>query len=332
MSDASNGIQSGKVLLTGASGFIGTRLRDALLERGVDVLSIRRKGSPPSRKGRSVEVGYDDVSGLTRLMEKEKPDYVLHVAGVTKGVSYRDFYSGNVMPTTNLVRALEDAHPELKRFVHVSSMTSYGPSRKDRPLVEDDPRRPIEFYGQSKLEAEHAVERSKVPFTILRPGGVYGPGDVDYFNLFKEVHSGRNVFFGNKDRYFSTIYVDDCVDAILTSATHEGAKNEGFFLDDGRPLTWGEFQEAIVRERGKKTMTLMLPEFLVSVAAIGGEFATRIDKKPRLFNRQKAKMGAQEAWTSSSKKLTEKTGWSPKVSYEEGVKRAYAWYRQEKWI
>ncbi len=332
MSDASTGIQSGKVLLTGASGFIGTRLRDALLERGVDVLSIRRKGSPPSRKGRSVEVGYDDVSGLTRLVDQEKPDYVLHVAGVTKGVSYGDFYSGNVMPTANLVRALEEAHPDLKRFVHVSSMTSYGPSRKDRPLVEDDPRRPIEFYGQSKLEAEHAVERSKVPFTILRPGGVYGPGDVDYFNLFKEVHSGRNVFFGNKDRHFSTIYVDDCVDAILTSAVHENAKNEGFFLDDGKPLTWGEFQEAIVRERGKKTMTLMLPEFLVTVAAIGGEFATRIDKKPRLFNRQKAKMGAQEAWTSSNKKLIEKTGWSPKVSYEEGVKRAYAWYRQEKWI
>lgn len=325
---------SGKVLLTGASGFIGGRLRDALLAQGADVVAIRRKGSPAAKKGRSVECDYDDLSGLSRIVESEKPDFVLHVAGATKGVTYDDFRAANLMPTENLLRALETAHPAVKRFVHLSSLTAYGPSTKSRPLVEDDPRRPIEFYGQSKLEAEHAVESrgERIPWTILRPGGVYGPGDVDYFNLFREVEGGRNVFFGNRDRWFSAIYVDDCVDAILLAATHPAAAGQGFFLDDGVPLTWGQFQEAIVKASGRRVMTLSLPEFLVDVAAVGGELVTRIDGKPRLFNRQKAKMGAQEAWTSSSQKLRTRLGWAPRVGYEEGVRRAYAWYRDQKWL
>lgn len=323
---------AGKALITGASGFIGGRLRDALLSRGLEVVAIRRKGSPPSKKGRSVECDYDDLAGLTRVMSEEKPDYVLHVAGATKGVTYRDFERANVMPTENLLRAIEAGHPELTRFVHLSSLTSYGPSRKDRPITEDDPRRPIEFYGQSKLAAEHAVEASSVPWTILRPGGVYGPGDVDYFNLFREVEGRRNVFFGNRDRWFSAIYVDDCVDAILLACTHPDAVRQGFFLDDGVPLTWGQFQEAIVEASGKRAFTLSLPEVLVTVAAIGGELATKIDGKPRLFNRQKAKMGAQEAWTSSSQKLRTRLGWSAKVDYREGVRRAYAWYRDNGWL
>lgn len=323
---------SGKVLLTGASGFIGGRLRDGLLARGCDVLAIRRKGSPPAKKGRSVEAEYEDAEGLVKLMESEKPDYVFHVAGATKGVTYGDFHRANVVPTQNLVAALEKSHPATQRFVLVSSLAAFGPSSRERPHDESVIRRPIEFYGQSKLEAEHVVERSAVAWTIVRPSGVYGPGDADYFNLFREVESGRNVFFGNERRLFSAIYVDDLIDAIFRAATHDATKNKGYFVDDGRVVTWGEFQKAIVDASGRRALTLRLPEALVSVAAIGGEMASRIDGKPRLFNRQKAKMGAQEAWTCKSDALRKDTGWTPSVPMEEGVRRAYEWYRAEKWL
>ena len=119
---------------------------------------------------------------------------------------------------------------------------------------------------------------------------------------------------------------------IFRAATSEAAKNEGYFVDDGRVVTWGEFQKAIVDASGRRTLTLRLPEALVSVAAIGGEMASRIDGKPRLFNRQKAKMGAQEAWTCKSDALRKDTGWAPSVPMEEGVRRAYEWYRAEKWL
>jgi UDP-glucose 4-epimerase len=323
---------AGKVLLTGASGFIGSRLRDALLARGCDVIAIRRKGSPPSKKGRSVEAEYDDREALVKILATERPDYLFHVAGATKGVKYEDFHRANVVPTENLIAAVEKGHPTLSRFVFVSSLAAFGPSSRERPLSEGDIRRPIEFYGQSKLEAEHAVERSSVRFTIVRPSGVYGPGDADYFNLFREVEGGRNVFFGNHDRLFSAIYVDDLIEAILRAATSESTLNKGYFVDDGRIVTWGQFQKAIVDASGRRALKLKLPEMLVSVAAIGGEMASRLDGKPRLFNRQKAKMGAQEAWTCSSEALRKDTSWSPSVPMEEGVRRAYAWYRAEKWL
>lgn len=321
-----------RALITGASGFIGGRLRDTLLERGHDVIALRRKGSAPSKRGRSAEVDYEDRAGLERLVADEKPDWIFHVAGATKGVTLEDFRQANVMPTRNLLDASRAGHPGLGRFVLVSSLAAYGPSTPAHPHVETDPPRPIEHYGQSKLEAEREVEGATVPWSILRPGGVYGPGDVDYFNLFREVESGRNVFFGNKHRWFSAIYVDDLIEAILACAAHDGAIGRGFFACDGAPITWETFQSAIVTASGRRVRTLDLPEALVGIAALGGELATFFDKKPRLFNRQKAKMGAQEAWTCKSDALRSATGWSSKVGLAEGVKLALDWYRREKWL
>ncbi len=325
---------SGKVLLTGASGFIGGRLRDALLDAGVDVVSIRRPGSPPAKKGRSVEAGYADTRTLDNIVRTEKPDYVLHVAGATKGVSYEDFRQANVMPTKNLLDALQKEHPGVKRFVHISSLASYGPSTAANPHVEANERRPIEFYGQSKLEAEKVVEGvgKSLPWTIVRPSGVYGPGDVDYLNLFREIERGRNVYFGNRKRWFSAIFVDDLVAAILLAMTHERAVSQGYFVCDGKPVTWEMFQEAMVAAGGKRVRTLDLPEFLVNIAAMGGEFATMIDKQPRLFNRQKAKMGAAEAWLCKSDHLRQSLGWKSHVPVEEGLRRTFDWYRKEKWL
>ncbi len=324
----------GKALITGASGFIGSNLRTALLAAGVDVVAIRRPTSPVPQEGRSVVADYADVEALTALVGEEKPDWVFHVAGATKGVTYEDFQRANVMPTKNLLAALQAAHPGLKRFVLVSSLACYGPSAPGRPLRESDPRRPIEFYGKSKLEAEHVLEAvgDALPWTIIRPSGVYGPGDGDYFTVFKEVTSGRNTFFGNRERWFSAVYVDDCVNAIVDAATSDATVGKGYFICDGRPVTWGQFQHAIMEANGKKARMLNLPEFLVGVAAFGGELATKLDGKPRLFNKQKAIMGAQSAWTCRHDAAADDFGYHPTVQMEEGVSRALRWYRENHWI
>lgn len=334
----------GTVLITGASGFIGGRLRDALLDAGADVVALRRAGSPDPgqrwgkppnpRRGRSAVVDYADRDALRRLVEKERPALVLHVAGATKGVTHDDFHRANVLPTRNLIEALRDAWPTVRRFVHFSSLAAYGPSRRDAPHREDSPRRPIELYGQSKLEAEQAVEAvgSAVPWTILRPAGVYGPGDVDYFELFKSVERGLNVFFGNRERWFSSVYVDDVVRVTLDAVERDATRGKGYFVCDGEPTTWGEFQAQIVRASGRRVLTLDLPGVLVDLAAAGGELLTRLDKKPRLFNRQKARMGAQEAWTCQHDALREDAGYVPRVDVAEGVARTLAWYRAERWV
>lgn len=323
----------GKVLITGASGFIGSRLRDALLASGCEVVSVRRSGSPASNAGRSVEADYGQVAELERIIGAEKPDYVLHVAGVTKGRTYEDFRRGNVMPTRNLITAVRREHPMTKRFVLVSSLAAYGPSATVAPHREQDPPRPVEYYGESKLEAERVVEEESagVRWTILRPSGVYGPGDVDYFNLFQSAVLGLNLYFGNRDRCMSMIYVDDCVRGIVEAARHDGTVRKGYFLSSDECVTWEQFQSEILRVVGRPVRTIDLPEQVMTLAAIGGEIATQIDGQPRLLNMQKARMGSQQAWTCSADAARKDFGFDPQVSLPEGVQQTHEWYAANDW-
>lgn len=325
---------AGKVLITGASGFIGGQLRDALLDTGADVVSLVRPNSPAVRRGRGASVNYTDLVGLRELFEREQPDYVFHVAGATKGITYADFYAGNVMPTVNLMRALRDVHPGVKRFVLVSSLAAFGPSRGTTPVRETDPRQPVEHYGRSKLEAELAVEGlgDALPWTIIRPPAVYGPAEVDMFTLFKAAHSGVNLFFGNRHKHASAVYVDDLLDGMVLAAQSETARGRGYFLCDGEPYTWADIQGHIVSAVGKRTFTLSLPGFLVPAAGAAGELLTAFDKKPRLANRQKAILDAQNAWLCSHEAARGDFGYRPRVSMAEGTKRAYRWYLEHGWL
>ena len=326
--------RAGVALITGASGFIGGRLRDALLADGHDVVALTRKGSPEPKQGRGAPVDYAELDSLTQVIAKEKPEYVFHVAGATKGVTYKDFQLGNVMPTQNLLEAVKRAHPDLKRFVHVSSLTCYGPSKADRPADELDERKPVEHYGKSKLEAEQAVEAASkdVPTTIIRPPTVYGPGDVDAYELFLWATRRVNLFYGNRDRHMSAIYVDDLVRGMREAAAHDAAIGKGYFLCDGEPRTWGEYQRHIVAASGGSAFDLNLPEQLLDVAAFFGELATKFDGKPRLLNKQKALLGKQPAWTCRHDRARADFGYKPRVSVREGVEQTFAWYREQRWI
>lgn len=324
----------GKAIVTGASGFIGSWVRDRLLDAGVDVISIRRKGSPETKRGRSVVADYADAASLDALIESEDPEYVFHVAGATAGVTYEDFDLGNRMPTQHLAEATRRHAKKLRRFVYVSSLTSYGPSTLARPLVESDPRRPIEHYGKSKLAAEEALEAmgDAFPWTIVRPAGVYGPRNTEFFKLFELIHKGWNVFYGNRERAFSIIYGDDCVDAIFAAAVAPKAVGRGYFLADGAPVTWASFQTAMVERAGRPVRTIDLPGALLVPAAWGGELMAKLSGKPSLFNQQKALMGRQEAWTCAIDAARADLGFVPKIDAAEGIVRSFAWYREQGWL
>ncbi|MDH5674783.1 MAG: NAD-dependent epimerase/dehydratase family protein [Myxococcales bacterium] len=322
------------VLITGASGFVGGYLRNALLDDGLDVVSLTRAGSPAPIRGRARAVDYADPESLERVVAEERPDVIYHVAGVTKGVTLEDFRRGNVMPTENLLAATERAHPGLSRFVHISSLTAYGPSDPDAPVEEHHERRPVEHYGQSKLEAELAVEAvgDRLPWTIIRPPAVYGPGDVDNFELFRLAERRLNVFYGNRDSIFSSIHVDDLAAGIRKAAASEQSIGRGYFLCDGRPTTWGDFQARILEACGKRALTLYLPQLSLDISAFFGELMTRLDGKPRLFNRQKATMGKQSAWTCRSERARKDFDYAPRVQLEQGIAETLGWYRENGWL
>jgi len=324
----------GKVLVTGTSGFIGGHLRDALLAGGADVVSLVRAVSPSASKGRALAVDYEDLAALTRMMERERPDYVFHVAGATKGVRLDDFHRANVVPTRHLLEALLSAHPSVKRFVHVSSLTAFGPSNDGPPKRDSDERKPIEFYGQSKLAAERAVESfgDRLPWTIIRPSAVYGPAEVDMFTLFKAAKLGVNLFYGNRHKRFSAVYVDDLVAAMLSAALSERTRSRGYLICDGETHTWGEFQRHVGAAVGKRSFDLSLPGFLVPMVGVAGELLTAVDSKPRVLNRQKAILDAQAAWLCTHEAARADFDYRPRVGMEEGTRRAYRWYVERGWL
>jgi nucleoside-diphosphate-sugar epimerase len=323
-----------RVLITGASGFVGGNLRRALLAAGADVLAIRRPTSPPVKEGRGVVASYDDVEGLTRIFAEEKPTYVFHVAGATNGITYDDFQRANVMPTRNLLEAIQASGIALKRFLYVSSLTSLGPSTLARPHGEDALPRPIEHYGRSKLEAEQLLESigDAVPWTILRPGGVYGPGDAEFGILFQEAARGRTPFYGNRKKGFSIVYVDDLVRAIVDAARSDATIGQAYNISDGTPMDWETFQMAIAEGAGRRVRAIDLPPFLLHVAGAAGEVVGRITGKPSLANLQKTTMGVQEAWTCTCDKAQRDFGFAPRVLLAEGVARSWDWYRREGWV
>ena len=174
-------------------------------------------------------------------------------------------------------------------------------------------------------------ESAGVPWTIVRPSAVYGPGDVDYFNLFKSAMRGWNAYFGNRGRCMSMIYVDDCVRGTLLAAQHENSVGKGYFLTSDNQVTWEQFQSEVVRVVDRSVRTVDLPEQLVTIAAFGGELVSRIDKKPRLLNLQKAKMGAQQAWTCVGDAARRDFGFTTEVDLAEGARRTHEWYVANDW-
>lgn len=322
-------------MVTGASGFVGGRLRDSLLAEGWDVVALTRKGSPAPKHGRAAEVDYANVESLSRVFERERPQVVFHVAGATKGVSYDDFLRGNVMPTRNLGIALRRAHDQVGRLIKISSLAAYGPSTPDEPRIETHEPSPIEHYGRSKLEAERVLFdeiAGSLPWTILRPAAVYGPGDVDNFELWKLAARGLNVFYGNRDFWLSAVHVDDLVSAIVEAAKREATIGKGYFICDGKPLTWFDYQRQIVEVTGRRALNLDFPGVTVDIAAMFGELMTRIDGKPRLFNRQKALMGKQRAWTCRHDAARSDFDYQPKVELRAGLSATLDWYRSAGWL
>jgi nucleoside-diphosphate-sugar epimerase len=328
-------VKRGVAVVTGASGFIGGRLRDKLLDEGWDVVALTRPSSPAPKRGRAAAVDYADPESLAAVLKRERPDVVFHVAGATKGVTYDDFQRANVMPTRNLALALSKAHDQVGRLLNVSSLTAYGPSTPEQPLIETHTPAPLEHYGRSKLAAERVLLDeigTQLPWTTIRPAGVYGPGDVDYFELFRLASRGLNVFYGNRDYWFSAVHVDDVVRAIIDAARSDATIGKGYFICDGKPLTWFDYQQHVVEAVGKRALNLHLPEFTLDVAAAFGEMLTRFDGKPRVFNRQKVLMGKQRAWTCKHDAARADFGYAPKLSVREGVTHTLDWYRSAGWL
>src|SRR5581483_9648989 len=249
------------ILVTGATGFIGSHFVERAVEEGRRVRCLVRRSSSFKQLPAAAELAFGDLGGNVGLSEAlEGVDFVVHLAGVTKARTQAEYYHGNVEATTNLVRAAGS----VKRFVHVSSLAAAGPSEVTKPVREDAMARPVSNYGRSKLAGEQAVLGSSVRdrAVIIRPPVVYGPRDRDVFQVIRAVSKGWMFRIGTAERQFSVIYVMDLVEGLFAALDRQGVDGRTFFLAHAQAVSWDEFGAAAARLMGRKLRTASIPEML----------------------------------------------------------------------
>jgi nucleoside-diphosphate-sugar epimerase len=219
-----------KILVTGASGFIGSFIVEEALRRGMETWAAVRGSSKrdflQDERIRFIELNLSSQQQLEEQLRHHQFDYVVHAAGVTKCLNASDFYKINTEGTKHLVRALINLKMPLRRFVYISSLSIFGAIREQQPyeeIRESDTPQPNTDYGRSKLQAEQwldSLPTSKgasegFPYVILRPTGVYGPRERDYFMMAKSIKQHTDFAVGYRRQDITFVYVLDVVQAVF---------------------------------------------------------------------------------------------------------------------
>jgi 2-alkyl-3-oxoalkanoate reductase len=324
-----------KVLVTGASGFLGGHVAELLAKRGDQVRALVRTTSNRRHleSVRNVELFEGSVEAVDRVREAvDGVDAVVHSAGLIKARSTDEFFAVNVGGTANLVEAARKQG--LKRFVFVSSLEACGPSADGEP-VSADQENPVTAYGRSKLAAEKVVLSAKddMPVVILRPGAIYGPRDGEILEAFKAIKRGVLPLVAGGEAKGMWIYATDCAEACVLAIDADVPSGSTYFVDDGcGPIAQRQMLADAERALGTRALfRKSLPVPLLMTVARGIEAFGRLANRPVMLTREKANMLLQH-WVCSSEDTRRDLGWTPKVPWSEGVGLAVKWYRENGWL
>lgn len=325
-----------RVLLTGATGFIGSHIVEKLVLGGYEVLCAVRQSSDISfLKKFKLDIKYadlSDVESIKAILASE--DIIIHNAGLTKSLSNTEYYKVNVEITKNVLEAAKAKLPKLERFVYIGSQAAAGPNPSAQAIDEISPPVPITPYGKSKLEAEGIVMQYSrfFPITILRPSAVFGPKDKDILFYFKSISFGFMPFLGKHDPLVSLIYVEDLARAIVLAADHPKAANQIFFISDGKFYRWSVVADTIAQILKKKCLRIRIPIPALNIIGALYEFQSKVFKTKPLLNRYKIDELSQKYWVCSSNKIFETLGFKPAYSLEEALSETAKWYKKNRWI
>ncbi|MDR1810527.1 MAG: NAD(P)-dependent oxidoreductase [Prevotella sp.] len=333
-----------KILITGASGFIGSFLVEKALALNMEVWAGVRKSSSrdylQDKRLNFINLKLDNKEELKRQLadffsENGTFDYIIHNAGITKTLDVRDFDKVNFIYTQNLVEALIETGATPRKFLLMSSLSAYGAGDETNytPIKLSDTPAPNTAYGKSKLKAEQLLFRlANFPYMILRPTGVYGPREKDYFLMLKTVRAGLDVGAGFKPQHLTFIYVKDLADAAFL-ALESPLTNRHYFVADGDVYTDKEYTRLVKDAFGKKfVLSIKIPLWLLKgVSIVAGDIA-QLTGKPSTLNRDKYKIMRQRNWTCDIAPLVNELGFAPKYKLIDGLRESIAWYRENNWL
>jgi nucleoside-diphosphate-sugar epimerase len=328
-----------KILITGASGFIGSFIVEEALNRGFETWAAVRKSSSrewlQDERIHFIELNLSSKEQLVEQLQGKDFDYVVHAAGVTKCLNKADFHRINTEGTKNLADALLETGMPLKRFVFVSSLSIFGAIREQQPyeaIRESDTPQPNTAYGKSKLEAEKYLTTTTLPYIILRPTGVYGPREKDYFIMAKSIKQHSDFAVGYKRQDITFVYVSDVVQAVFL-ALEKGDNGRKYFLSDGEVYQSTTFSDLIHEELGRPWwIRITAPVWVLRIVTFFGEYVGRMTGKVTALNNDKYNILKQRNWRCDIQPAIDELGYQPKIQLEEGVRRSIKWYKEHGWL
>ena len=316
------------VLITGASGFIGSFLVEEALSRNWKVWAgIRQTSSKEylcDERISFIDLNYSDKDKLKRQIEEYgtcygKWDYIIHNAGVTKCIHSEDFEKINTCFTCNLIEALQETGAVPDKFILMSSLSAIPP--------------PDTMYGKSKRKAEEFLEAQvNFPFLILRPTGVYGPRDKDYFLMLKSIKKGLELTAGYKPQTLTFLYVKDLAKAVFL-ATESDFTHKAYNVSDGNTYSDETYSQIAKKALGKKRLLkLRIPLILLKMVSILAELFSKISKKPSTLNRDKYIIMKRRDWTCDITPLMQDLGFRAEYNLERGIQESVTWYKNQGWL
>lgn len=337
----------GSVLITGASGFIGHRLVSLLREEGYAVWAgVRATSATASLEQEGVRLCRLDMDSPERLKaqlarHKEEHgawDYVVHAAGVTKTTHKKDFDRVNFGNTVSLVTALQENAMVPRKFVFISSLSVYGPlhERDGLPFCSTTDRpAPNTAYGRSKLRAEEYLKGlgATFPSVILRPTGVYGPRERDYYLMAKSVQRHIDVAAGFRPQVLTFIYADDVVQAVSLALQRPVSPASVYDLSDGQEYTSSDFSRLLQKElHTSRLLRICLPLWALWGASLVAQACARLTRQASTLNLDKYRIMKQRSWRCDISPAKHDLGYRPRYLLPEGVKKTIEWYKKERWL
>jgi nucleoside-diphosphate-sugar epimerase len=319
-------------LVTGATGFIGSHLVEALVEQNWEVTCLAR---PKSRTGflekLPVTILRGSVEDREFLAEAVKnKDYVFHLAARIRSARREVYERANFLFTRDLARACLEQNPDVKRFVYVSSIAAAGPSSPGEIQDENRIPSPTSEYGRTKLKGENAIKElwDRMDATIIRPPNVYGPRQQETELLIKIITKRIVPLLKHDQKTTSLIYIKDLIKGTLRAAQSQKANREFYYLTDKTGYSWKEVILTIKKEILGSSFYIPLYENIIFAAAWLTDILKSMHMVKSYFGRRAWRAMVSTSWLFSSEKATRDLGFRSEYSLEEGIKDTVAYYKR----
>ncbi len=332
-----------KLLITGASGFIGGFLVEEGLALGYEVFAAIRKNSNrkylTDERIHFLELNFDDPVQLETQLKKHieftgKFNFIIHNAGVTKVKEKEEFNRVNFLNTKHFVDIIVRNNWVPEKFVFISSLAAFGAGKKGttEPIKLTDEPKPLNLYGKSKLAAEEYIAGiENFPYLFIRPTGVYGPREKDYFVFFQMINRGLEAYIGFDKQHLTFIYVKDLVNCIFLAMSSVHTR-KAWFISDGKYYESKTFSQITKNALQKKTFKISVPKVFVKSIAYSLEFIGGVFGKYPTLNMDKYCLLAADNWICETEALKQDLGFEAQYDLELGVKEVIKWYKNEGWL